>query len=257
MRYRMSLVTMQTRLKNQIHAILHRHGIIHGFADLFGRDGRRFLNLLVQSKEGKLRDSARAMMKGYLQLLDHIRRQIARVTREFRRQLLKNPNGERLREIPGIAWILAYTIVAEIGQIERFHTAKHLVSYSLLAPRANESNPDDNDEVPKGRHVGFVGRRTLKWTFIEAAHGAVRRGGRFRKIFDQRTNGGKKDRNRGYITVAHELCRVVYVLWSKGVNYMEIPPDRPGRQSRKRSTKRTKSRPGTGQPEDPMVVAVA
>ena len=27
--------------------------------------------------------------------------------------------------------------------------------------------PDEDGEALKGRHVGFVGRRTLKWAFIE------------------------------------------------------------------------------------------
>ena len=253
MRYRMSLVRMQTRLKNQIHAIMHRHGIVHGFSDLFGREGRALLNLLVAPNEATLRPSAQAMLKGYLQLLDHVRRQIARVTGEIRRQVIKSPNGERLRTIPGIDWILGYTILAEIGRIERFKSSKQLASYALLAPRADDSGEED-EETPKGRHVGRVGRRTLKWAFIEAAHGAVRRGGRFREIFDRRTNGGKRDRNRGYITVGHELARVVHVMLKKGVDYLEHPPARPGRDSRKRVHR--KSRPGTGQPDHPMVVAI-
>jgi len=254
MRYRMSLVQTQTRLKNQIHAIMHRHGIVHGFSDLFGRDGRRFLNLLVAPKDATLRASAKAALKGYLQLLDHVRRQIAGATREIRRQISKNPDGERLRTIPGISWILAYTILAEIGHIDRFKTGKHLASYSLLVPRSDDSG-EESDDPPKGRHVGFIGRRTLKWAFIEAAHGAVRKGGRFREIFDRRTDGGKKDRNRGYITVGHELARLVHVLWKKEVDYTDQPPERPGaRWNNKRGD--SESRPGTGQPEDPMVVAV-
>jgi transposase len=156
-----------------------------------------------------------------------------------------------LRTLPGIDWILSYTLLAEIGQIERFGSAKQLVSYSLLAPRANDSgNEEDEQETPKGRHVGRVGRRTLKWAFIEAAHGAVRRGGRFRQIFDRRTNGGKRDRNRGYIAVAHALCRLAYVCWKKGVDYMEIAPARPGERRRRR--KRI-NRPELGQPDRPMV----
>jgi len=187
-------------------------------------------------------------MKGHLQMLDHVRRQIAEATREIRRQTQQDPTGDRLRTIPGIAWILAYTILAEIGRIDRFDSAKHLASYSLLAPRAFDSG-DEDDETPKGRHVGLVGRRTLKWAFIEAAHGAVRHGGRFRAIFDHRTNGGKRDRNRGYIAVAHALCRVAYVLWNKEVAYSENPPSRPGHRSRSQT-----SRSGTGQPDRPMVV---
>ncbi len=36
LRYRMSLVKMQTSIKNRIHATLHRHGVLHEFSDLFG-----------------------------------------------------------------------------------------------------------------------------------------------------------------------------------------------------------------------------
>ena len=263
MRCRMSLVRTQTRLKNQIHAILHRHGILHEFSDLFGCGGRRFLNRMLPAKDKTLRPSAKAMLKTYLQVLDHIRRQIAQVTRQIHGQLEKSPEGKRLQTIPGVGTILAYTILAEVGRIERFKRPKHLASYALLVPRANDSGEED-EETPKGRRVGRIGRRTLKWAFIEAAHGAVRKGGRLRQIFDQHTDGGKKDRNRGYITVGHELARVVHVLLKKEIDYMDNPPDRPQESPKKRRRPagtpkkriRRKSRSGTGQPEDPMVAGV-
>jgi len=261
LRYRMTLVRLQTGLKNRIHAVLHRHGIVHGESDLFGASGRRFLNLLIAPNDATLPESARAMLKGYLQLLDQLRRQIANVTREIRGQITRTPAGERLRTMPGIDYILGYTILAEVGRIERFRSAKDLAAYSLLAPRAYDSG-DDDGEAPKGRHVGHAGRRTLKWAWIEAAHGAVRKGGRFREIFDRRTNGGKRDRNRGYIAVGHELCRIAYILWKKEIDYTETPPPRPGRGKRRRGHRRAmnvtpgRSRPGTGQPEDPMVAVL-
>jgi hypothetical protein len=148
---------------------------------------------------------------------------------------------------------LAYTIVAEVGKIERFGSAKQLAAYSLLAPQAHDSgkDPQEEDTPPIGRHVGRIGRRTLKWAWIEAAHGAARKGGRFGEIFDRRTNQGKRDRNRGYIAVAHELCRIGYVLWKKEVDYTDDPPARPGRRSASRT-----SRPGTGQPDLAMVAAI-
>ncbi len=251
LRYRMALVRMQTAMKNRIHAILHRHGILQEQSDLFGRDGRRFLNLLVVPKDSMLPDSGRATLEGYLQLLDHLRRQIAAATHVFRKQVKASPDALRLKTIPGIAWILSYTILAEVGRIERFGSAKHLASYALLAPRANDSG-DEDGEPPKGRHVGLIGRRTLKWALIEAAHGAVRKGGRYRQIFDRRTHGGKRDKNRGYIAVAHELCRITYVCWKNQVAYAANPQPRPG--SRRRRRRRT-SRPELGQPDDAMVVA--
>ena len=257
MRYRMSLVQIQTSLKNRMHAVLHRHGIGHAYSDLFGGAGRRFLQLLVSEEaavrsargEPSLPASGRAALKGQLQLLDQVRRQIAQVTRELRRQVQCCPAGERLRSIPGIAWILSYTILAEIGRIERFRSYRHLASYSLLAPLADDSG-EPGSGAPLGRHVGFVGRRTLKWAWIEAAHVAVRCDARFRAIFDRRTNGGKRDRNRGYIAVAHQLCRIAYVLWTKEVMYSQTPPARPGAEKSK------VSRPGMGQPDVAMAVAV-
>ena len=248
LRYRMALVRIQTGLKNRIHAVLHRHGLVHEFSDLFGHDGRRFLSLLVGPRDVTLPDSGRATLKGQLQLLDQVRRQIAQATRVFRRTVRRDPVAERLRRLPGIAYVLAYTLVAEIGRIERFLNYKHLASYSLLAPRAYDSG-EPEDGPPQGRHVGYVGRRTLKWAFIEAARGAVRHGGRWRQMYDRRTEGGQRNRNRGYIAVARELAHVVDIVWRKGVVYTEAPPPRPG--SRRRSKR---SRPGTGQPVDAMVV---
>lgn len=262
LRYRMSLVRLQTGLKNRVHAILHRHGILHDFADLFGAQGRRMLTVLANDvQDWPLRKSARATLKGYLQLLDHLRRQIAVVTRTIYRQLEALPEGRRLQGLPGVGRILAHTILAEVGDFRRFRSAKHLASYSLLAPRAFDSGEDDG-EVPKGRHVGHIGRRTLKWAWIEAARGAVHRGGRFREVFDRYTDGGKQSRNRGYILVGHELCRTAYAISKKETEYRDDPPERPGssnrraasqRRDRRRRGRSQKSRPGTGQPEAAMV----
>jgi len=259
----MSLVRLQTGLKNRIHAILHRHGILHDFADLFGAQGRRMLTRLANDiQDQRLRASARATLKGYLQLLDQLRRQIATVTRTIYRQLRATPEGKRLQGLPGVGSVLAHTILAEVGDFGRFRSAKHLSSYSLLAPRAFDSG-EETDVAPKGRHVGHMGRRTLKWAWIEAAHGAVRRGGRFREVFDRYTDGGKRNRNRGYILVGHELCRTAYAISKKETQYRDDPPQRPGsskqgaasrQHNRRRNATSQNSRPGTGQPDHGLVV---
>lgn len=253
LRYRMSLVRTQTAFKNRMHAILHRHGILHGFSDLFGRDGRRFLQLLAGGKSANgvvLSANARIALKGELQVLDHLRHQIAAVTRRFRSVVQRSPIARRLKSLPGVSWILAYTLLAEIGRIERFKSSRHLASYSLLAPRASDSGDDDGSN-PKGRRVGHAGRSTLQWAFIEGAHGAVRKDARMRDVFNRCTDGGKRHRNRGYIAVARHLATCAYVVWKKNVDYSSQPPPRPGSKQRRR--KSLTDRPGTGQPEDPMV----
>jgi transposase len=246
LRHRMALVRMQTALKNRIHATLHRHGILCQESDLFGVRGRRFLSLVLGDPQA-LRETARLTLKEDLILLDQLRRLIARATRQFRSQLQRSQEGQRLMTLPGVSTVLAYTILAEIGRIERFAKAKCLLRYSLLAPQADDSG-EQRPGKPIGRHLGHDGRTTLQWAWIEAAHGAVRKDARLRGIFNRRTDNGKEDRNRGYITVANQMCRIGHAMWKKKTDYQEVAPSRPGSKQ-----KMSLSRPGTGQPFRPMV----
>ena len=250
MRFRGDLVALQTVVKNRIHAIFHRHGIFHEFSDLFGGKGRKFLAELCLKNPTELSSEALLALRGQVKLLDHLRRQLADVERVLRKQLVKTPLIKRLKTIDGIGLILAHVLMAEIGRIERFSSHKALASYSLLAPRSHDTGQDDASRSPLGRHLGTRGNKTLKWAFIEAAHGAVRSGGRWRAMFDRVTDGGKKDRNRGCIKVARELVKVVYVVWKKGVDYQAVAPARPG------CRRKEKSRSGTGQLLHPMVHAL-
>jgi transposase len=250
MRFRGDLVSLQTAVKSRIHAIFHRHGLFHAFSDLFGGKGRRFLADLCLGGSEYLSLEALQALRGQVKLLDHLRHQLADIERILGKQLAKTPLIRRLKKIDGIGLILSHVLTAEIGRIERFRNHKALASYSLLAPRSRDTGEDDPSHSPRGRHLGTRGNRTLKWAFIEAAHGAVRSGGRWRAMFDRVTCGGTKDRNRGYIKVARELVKVVYVVWAKGVEYQPVAPSRPGRP------KKHKSRSGTGQLLHPMVHAV-
>lgn len=241
LRYRTGLVRMQTEVKNRVHALLHNHGLFPDVVNLFGCSGRRWLQRLLGRPDVELADTTREVLKGNLQVLDYLRLQIARATRAFRRQVQAHPAARRLTTLPGVKWVLAYTLMAEIGQIERFATASRLVSYSLLAPRANDTGDDPKE---RGRHVGHAGRQTLQWAYIEAAHSAVRRSPRLRAWFDAYTHGGHENVNRGYIGVARRLCRISYAIWKQEVDYQEDPPPRPGsRRWRRERTRSVKGQP--------------
>ncbi len=250
MRFRSDLVELQTAAKSRIHAVFHRHGIFHEFSDLFGAKGRMFLAELCLHNSVSLPAEALLALRGQIKLLDHLRRQLADVARILREQMLKTPLTIRLKTIPGIGLILAYVLAAEIGKIERFRNHKALASYCLLAPRADDTGEEIPGQSPLGRHLGIRGNHTLKWAFIEAAHGAVRSGGKWRDVLDRATNGGKTNRGRGYIKVARELVKVVYAVWAKSIDYQASPPVRPGCKRHKK-----KSRSETGQLLHPMVHA--
>jgi len=246
LRLRMDLVALQTMTKNRISAVFHRHGVFHEFSDLFGAGGRAFLGELCRAgrhAEGQLPDGALAALRSQVRLLGHVRGQLAAVTHRVRGRLARSELAVRLDRIPGFGLVLVHTVMGEVGRIDRFGSHRRLASYSLLAPISQDTGEPRPGAAPVGRHLGFRGNRTLKWAFIEAAHGAVRRGGRWRAMFDRYTDGGRRNRNHGYIKVARALVKVVYVVWSKGVEYSDSPPPRPSRKQRMQSWM---SRPGTG-----------
>ena len=258
LRYRMGLVALQTETKNRIHAHFHRQGIYHEFSDLFGGAGRRFLLELCATGRhagGALPPGALAALGGQVRLLFGLRAELAALAVELRGQLERSPLHQRLKTIPGFGVILAHVVVAEVGQIERFRGHKALASYAGLAPRSCDTGEADPTLTPLGRHLGVRCNRTLKWAFVEAAHAAVRHGGRWRELFDRVTSGGTKDRQRGYIKVARELVTIVEVVWRKPMDYQEQPPARPGSRDVRSARRQRNSRSGTGQPWHPMVPA--
>ena len=91
MRFRGDLVGLQTVVKNRIHAIFHRQGIFHEFSDLFGGKGRKFLIELCLDNPTEMSSEALLALRGQLMLLDHLRRQLADVTRILHKQLVKTP----------------------------------------------------------------------------------------------------------------------------------------------------------------------
>ena len=65
-RYRMALSRVRAAVKCRIHAILHRQGVLHDFSDLFGKQGRQFLQRL------KIPAASRCVLDGWLKLQDEV-----------------------------------------------------------------------------------------------------------------------------------------------------------------------------------------
>jgi transposase len=66
--------------------------------------------------------------------------------------------------VPGIGWVLAYTIAAEIGDIHRFPSPRKLSGYTGLCPRVYQSGESD-----RRGPLAKQGPRYLRWALIEAA----------------------------------------------------------------------------------------
>ncbi len=113
-RFRLHLVKHKSALKNRIHSTLINFGKPCPVTDLFGVEGRRLLERLG------VPEPWRGNVTASVELIDDLERQIAEINRRLREGHAEYPYIPLLMSAPGIGWVLAFTIAAEIGEIERF-----------------------------------------------------------------------------------------------------------------------------------------
>src|SRR5215213_5868682 len=157
-RWRLHLVRHRSSLKQRVHAVLLTHGQPCPVSDLFGLRGRRLLARLglPQPWQGTL--------EAGLRLIDELDREIGECERELRRLGADHRYVPLLCTLPGISWVLAYTIAAELGDISRFASPRKLSGYTGLCPRVYQSGESD-----RRGPLAKQGPKYLRWALVEAA----------------------------------------------------------------------------------------
>ena len=148
----------RTALKNRIHATLLAFGKPCPVSDLFGVAGRELLDRLDVSQPW------RATIDASLQLIEDLDGQVRSCERELRALGADHEYVPLLMSAPGIAWVLGYTIAAEVGDIKRFDSPSKLCGYTGLCPRVHQSGERDH----RGS-LAKAGPKYLRWALIEAA----------------------------------------------------------------------------------------
>jgi transposase len=136
-RFRLHLVRHRSMLKQRVHAVLLAHGKPCPVSDLFGLTGRRLLERLG------LPEPWASSVDASLHLIDELDQEIDACEHELRTLGADHRYVPLLLTVPGIGWVLAYTIAAEIGDIERFASPRKLAGYTGLCPRVYQSGESD------------------------------------------------------------------------------------------------------------------
>lgn len=207
-RLRTTLVRQRTRLKNQVHAVLHQQGLRSPVTDLFGQRGRQWL------KQVKLPEKARSAMEVCCRLLDHYTQEIEQQNRQLSVEARKDERVQWLTTIPGIGEFSALMLLAEIGDIGRFRDGQALCSYAGLVPRVRES-------AGKAWRGGITrqGSSYLRWIMVEAAQVATRCSPAARRYYERLRR--KKHPHVARVALARKLLRAVYALLRDGVQFAE------------------------------------
>ncbi len=162
-RFRLNLVKHKSMLMHRIHATLMTFGHPRLVTDLFGLEGRKLLEGL------EFPQPWRETLDASLYLIDYLESEIDAIERELRSSGADHRYVPLLLTVPGIGWVLAFTIASEIGDVGRFPSAKKLVGYTGLCPRVRQSGDSD-----RRGPLSKQGPRYLRWAMLEATMHALR-----------------------------------------------------------------------------------
>jgi transposase len=165
LRHRGWLVRKSTSLKNRIHAVLADEGVrLPEIGSLWAGPGRVFLDTL------ELGETQRLIVDDCLALIGALQKPIKRLEKEIASRAKPDARVTALTQFPGIGVLTAMTIVAEIGDIARFATARKLCSWAGLTPQVHNS-----DRTVRHGHITKQGSTWVRWVLVEAAQKAKTR----------------------------------------------------------------------------------
>src|SRR5690348_6704299 len=163
LRHRVALVRLRTRLRNRIHAIVADYGHDRPGGGYWTGPGLAWLASL------DLPAVFRELVEDDLGLIGALQERIDRLDGEIRQRARSDPRVKLLTQLPGIGPFTALVILAEVGDISRFASARQLASWAGLTPTVRGS-----DRVAHYGHISKEGSVWLRWVMCEAAQTAKR-----------------------------------------------------------------------------------
>jgi hypothetical protein len=136
-----------------------------------------------------------------------------------------------IMQLPGFGVITGMTVLAAIGEIQRFGTPQHLASYSGLTGGLDQSG---THLVQKG--ITKEGRKELRWAtlaphcvwcsagVVEAAQRAVKSDPHWKRKFQEMEK--RMHRNQAIVAVARQLLELVWYVLTRRQPYRHFSQER-------------------------------
>lgn len=210
---RTQLVRHRTRLKNEIHSVLHAHLIPQcPHADLFGKKGRVWL------AQQCLPPDELCAIGQRLREVDRRAEDLEVIDRALAQATLDDPRLRRLLTIAGVNVVVAISLIAAIGEIERFSSPQKLVSYFGLNPSVRQSG------LSAARHgrITKIGRSHARGMLVEAAWSAARTPGPLRAFFLRIR--ARRGMQIAAVAAARKLAIIAWHVLSKDEDYDWVRP---------------------------------
>ena len=195
-RYRAKLVQLRSGLKAQVHAVMAKEGVLPRLDDMFGPGGQ------VQLDEMGLGRNYRVRVESLRDLIEVYDGEVGMLERDVHRHLCRHRGYQAVQAIHGVGRTIAAILVAEIGDVTRFPTPRHLCSWAGLTPGRRESDVKGHDQG-----ITKKGSKLLRWALIESIscyHGGPHLAVEFHRLADRRGT------NKARVAIARRVLTLAY-----------------------------------------------
>lgn len=201
---RTKMSKLVTQAKNRLQSLLHRYHILppEGL-ELYAPDVRAWWLLLPLTPLEKVR------VQCDLDTLAFAKDQVARLEQAIAAQAAADERVPLLIQLPGIGLLSALTLLAAIGDIARFPTARQLVGYAGMGTRVHDSG-----QMHHSGRITKAGRKDLRWIMVEAAHQATRHHPHWQAELARLEP--RLGRNRALVAIARKLLIAVWHVLTDG-----------------------------------------
>lgn len=163
-------------------------------------------------------------VQGCLRQLDFLGGEIELIDRGLAEQALGSEEIRRLMTIPGVGVTTAATVMATIGNVQRFATADRLVGYLGLDPRSRQSG---SAPARHGR-ISKQGSSAARHVLVEAAWAAIKTPGPLRAFYQR-----IRARRGAQIAIVAVARKIAILCWQLLTNQQDYAYQRPAHVARK------------------------
>lgn len=211
------LVKEQSRLKNQLHRLLHKaynSDYREKFRDPFSLKALRYWrNRHLPKTESS--PILKNQIKRKIKRLLAIREETKEIEQELKQLLLQT--GQKLETMNGCGTALTASVMAEIRNIERFHSPQALAKYAGLCPREKSSGKTF-------RHIKTKsGNRRLNMAVHRIALSQISRSGneRAKEYFKRKVSEGKT-KSQALCCLKRRLIDIIFMMlkYKQPYNYI-------------------------------------
>jgi transposase len=209
---RKKMVRLAATSKNRLHAVLHRHHLsLPEQADPFSDAQRGWWLTLPLSTAEKI------CLISDLDTLIFAQKQVKLLENSLVELGAQDDRLVYLIQLTGVSLITAMTLLAGIGFIERFPSAKQLVGYAGLGARVHDSG-----QTTRTGRITKSGRRDIRAAMVETAWVAVKHDPHWKAEFKRLQK--HLHHNKAIVAIARKLLVVVWHVLSKRQAYRFADP---------------------------------